>query len=51
MRSPGSVRVSWRASRFPASPPPRIATLVAYLFSPGAGYLTGQVISVNGGML
>jgi 3-oxoacyl-[acyl-carrier protein] reductase len=31
--------------------PEEIASLVAYLFSDGAGYLTGQVISVNGGML
>jgi 3-oxoacyl-[acyl-carrier protein] reductase len=31
--------------------PDEIASLVVYLFSDGAGYLTGQVISVNGGML
>ena len=31
--------------------PDEIASLVVYLFGDGAGYLTGQVISVNGGML
>jgi len=31
--------------------PEEIASLVRYLFSDGAAYLTGQVISVNGGML
>jgi 3-oxoacyl-[acyl-carrier protein] reductase len=30
--------------------PEEVASLVAYLFSPDAGYITRQVISVNGGM-
>jgi 3-oxoacyl-[acyl-carrier protein] reductase len=28
-----------------------VGATVAFLFSPGAGYITGQVLSINGGML
>jgi 3-oxoacyl-[acyl-carrier protein] reductase len=30
--------------------PEEIGATVAFLFSPGAAYMTGQVLSVNGGM-
>jgi NAD(P)-dependent dehydrogenase (short-subunit alcohol dehydrogenase family) len=30
--------------------PEEVAAAIAFLASPAAGYITGQVISVNGGM-
>ena len=33
-----------------AGNPDEVAGLIAYLMSEDAGYVTGQVISINGGM-
>jgi 3-oxoacyl-[acyl-carrier protein] reductase len=34
-----------------AGKPDEVAALVAFLASDAAGYITGQIISINGGMI